>query len=212
MSAAQPVRLVAVVDCGLGNIHSLLGCLRRLTSVDRIEYTADAELIKQADCVLLPGDGSFGACVAEIDARGLREILVEAATSKPFFGICVGMQVLFEASEEGEGAGLGVLAGTVKRFPAAADAKVPLMGWLDVQQIAEHSLLVNASATRYYFLHSFHVSDRVASTVLAGRYTADFAAAVAQDKLFATQFHPEKSAVAGVSLLERFLAAVPVPT
>ena len=156
--------------------------------------------------MFLPGDGSFSACVEEIDARKLRAPLVEAATTRPFFGICVGMQVLFEASAEGPGAGLGVLPGNVEKFPAAAAAKVPLMGWLDTVAGAPHPLTEGvAPQERFYFLHSFYVRPQPELTVLKARHTCTFAAAVAHDAMFATQFHPEKSAAAGVALLKRFL-------
>lgn len=201
---------MVVVDCGLGNIHSLLGCLRRLAPGDRIEFTADPALIEEAACVLLPGDGAFGAYMDEIDQRGLRETLVAAASTKPFFGICVGMQVLHESSEEGESQGLGVLPGRVLRFPVATGAKIPLMGWLDVD-VAEssHPLAAGlAAGTRYYFLHSYYVPDEGDHVLLRARHTKPFAAAVARDGLFATQFHPEKSAAAGIGLLAAFLERV----
>lgn len=198
---------MAVVDCGLGNIHSLHGCLERLAPDARIDYTDDPKLIDAAASVVLPGDGAFGACVAEIDGRGLRGTLVEAAKSKPFFGICVGMQVLFEESEEGEGRGLGVLPGRVRRFPSGNGAKVPLMGWLDVSVSGErHPFLGHVTdESRFYFLNSYYVPAESAATVLAAEHTASFAAAVSEGSLFATQFHPEKSSADGVRLLDRFL-------
>ena len=209
MSAAGRAGSVAVVDCGLGNIHSLHGCLARLAPNAQIEYTDDPSTIERASAVVLPGDGAFGACVAEIDRRGLRETLVAAARTKPFFGICVGMQALFEASEEGEGVGLGVLPGTVRRFPLSNGAKVPLMGWLDVRAAGDsHPFLKHVTEeTRFYFLNSYYVPGDIEQAALVAEHTRPFAAAVADGDLFATQFHPEKSSADGVRLLAGFLVA-----
>ena len=199
---------MVVVDCGLGNIHSLHGCLTRLAPEAVIEFTADPEWIQVAACVLLPGDGAFGACIKEIDRRGLRESLVTAASCKPFFGICVGMQVLYEGSKEGPGVGLGILPGIVQRFPSARGAKIPLMGWLDVQITAvNHPLLKDVTdGDRFYFLNSFYAPAVGEQVALQALHTTAFAAAVTVGKLFATQFHPEKSSDVGVQLLANFLA------
>ena len=201
-------RRLAVADCGLGNIHSLLAALRRLAADDSVELTCEPRTIERADAVFLPGDGSFGACMAEIDSRGLRSVLVDAAAAKPFFGICVGMQVLFEKSREAPGVrGLGVLAGTADRFPVAEKAKVPLMGWLDVRKTPNRHPVFAAvnDRDRFYFLHSYFLPADCEQAVLVGEHSRRFAAAVASGRLVATQFHPEKSHARGLSLLERFL-------
>ncbi len=206
----MPGRLLAVADCGLGNLHSLLGALVRLAPGDRIELTADADIIGRADAVFLPGDGSFGACMAEMDARGLRAPLLAAARAKPFFGICVGMQALFEGSAEAPSvSGLGVLQGTAARFPSGHGIKVPLMGWLDVAvRQRQHRVFADvAEGERFYFLHSYCLPAQEASA-LVGRYAAPFAAAVASGDLVATQFHPEKSHEQGLGLIKRFLDGV----
>ncbi len=198
-----------MVDCGLGNIHSLLGCLARIAPHDQIDFTARPRQIATADGIFLPGDGSFSACVAGIDARGLRKTLIKAAQTKPFFGICVGMQVLFEASEEGPGQGLGVLPGTVEKFPPANGAKIPLMGWLDVKASRPTNLTEGLNAQEwFYFLNSYCVKASHELTVLDASHTCKFAAAVAHGTLFATQFHPEKSSSPGVGLLERFVTQI----
>ncbi|MCY4325684.1 MAG: imidazole glycerol phosphate synthase subunit HisH [Betaproteobacteria bacterium] len=205
----MPDRKLVVADCGLGNIHSLLAALRRLAAPDeRVELTANPRHIERADAVFLPGDGSFGACVAEIDGRDLRSVLVDSAASKPFFAICVGMQVLFEASQEAPQArGLGVLDGQASRFPAAAGIKVPLMGWLDVQTVADrHPVFASVSdGDRFYFLHSYFLPATSRQVALTGQHSSPFAAAVAAGRLVATQFHPEKSHAAGLALIEKFL-------
>lgn len=200
---------VAVVDFGLGNIHSLHGCLARLAPKARIEYTDSPSAIEDASCVILPGDAAFGTCVREIDGRGLRQALRDAALSKPFFGVCVGMQVLFEKSEEGEGEGLGVLPGTVRRFRAARGAKVPLMGWLDVEVVGKGEGVAAhvEDGDRFYFLNSFFAPADCGHAALVARHTEPFAAAVERGGLFATQFHPEKSSATGVRMLSNFLAS-----
>ena len=204
--------VVAVVDCGLGNIHSLHGCLARLAPKARIAYTDDPRLIDSASSVVFPGDAAFGACVDEIDRRGLRSTLVAAAKKKPFFGICIGMQVLFESSEEADGEGLGVFPGRVRRFPRQNGAKVPLMGWMDVKiKNKSHGFLSHINdESRFYFLNSYHVPADLEHVALEASHTARFAAAVAKDNLFATQFHPEKSSADGVRMLSCFLAAAGV--
>ena len=197
-----------MVECGLGNIHSLLAALRRLSPESDIDLTCDPGGIERADAVFLPGDGSFGACMDEIDSRGLRSVLVKAASSKPFFGICVGMQVLFEGSQEAPGAaGLGVLAGIARRFPGDAGVKVPLMGWLDVQTTPDrHPVFASVNEQdRFYFLHSYFLPADCRQAVLTGEHGCPFAAAIASDRLVATQFHPEKSHAQGLALLGRFL-------
>ena len=213
MSAAR-AGTVAVVDVGLGNFHSLEGALRRLAPAARIELSDKAAKVASSDCVILPGDGAFGSCIAAIDERpGLRAALVEAASAKPFLGICVGMQVLYEASEESAGArGLGVLEGTVRRFAPREGYKVPLMGWLEVGATAPaHPLVAELEpASRFYFLNSYFAPAAGAHVVLTARHASSFAAAVAKDGLFATQFHPEKSSAAGVGLLARFLASAAI--
>lgn len=204
---------IAVVDIGLGNIHSLLACLRRLAGAGQVELAADAAALADAACVVLPGDGAFSACVAEIDARpGLRAALLAAARAKPFLAICVGLQLLYEGSEEGGGAGLGLLPGTVRRFPARPGAKVPLMGWLDVAPDAGHPCCAGLRpAERFYFLHSYYAPADGDGTLMRAEHTAPFAAAVARGELLATQFHPEKSARAGVRLLANFLRRAGLP-
>ena len=154
-------------------------------------------------------------CMRELDARGLRPAVLEAARSKPFLGICIGLQMLFEGSEEGDTPGLGVFPGTVKRFPLGAmkDAqggklKVPHMGWNQVMQTTPHALWRGiADGSRYYFVHSYYVEAGKPELVAgASDYGFPFTCAVAQDNIFAVQFHPEKSQNAGLALLENFVA------
>jgi glutamine amidotransferase len=153
-------------------------------------------------------------CMRELDARGLRPAVLAAARDKPFLGICIGLQMLFEHSEEGDVAGLGLFPGQVRRFPAAAmhDAsgarlKVPHMGWNEVQQAEAHPLWQGiANGTRFYFVHSYYV-EPAQPDVIAGStyYGIPFTSAVARANIFAVQFHPEKSATAGLQLLQNFM-------
>ena len=125
---------IAVVDCGMGNLHSVVAGVRRACPETRVRVMTEAAEIEAADKVILPGDGNFGACMREIDGRGLREALCKAAREKPFLGICVGMQVLFRDSEEADEAGLGLFDATVQRLPADADIKIPHIGWNTMQR------------------------------------------------------------------------------
>jgi glutamine amidotransferase len=164
--------------------------------------------------VVFPGQGAMLDCMRELDARGLRAAVMKAARTKPFLGICIGLQMLFDVSEEGDVAGLGLLAGRVARFPPermfgadGAKLKVPHMGWNEVHQTLEHPLWQGIdSGSRFYFVHSYypvpHNRDLIAGYSL---YPFAFTCAVAQDNLFAVQFHPEKSQAAGLQLLSNFV-------
>ena len=205
---------IAVIDYGMGNLRSVSKAIEHVAPALRVVVTSDPKVIAEAGRVVFPGQGAAPDCLREIDARGLREVIVEAAKSKPFLGICMGMQVLFEHSEEGDTPCLGLLPGTVQRFPADAmvDArgeklKVPHMGWNNVHQAMPHPLWVGIEdGERFYFVHSYFVQP-VAPDVIAGfsHYPFPFTCAVAKDNLFAVQFHPEKSAKAGLALLGNFV-------
>ncbi|MFN4148545.1 MAG: imidazole glycerol phosphate synthase subunit HisH [Rhodocyclaceae bacterium] len=176
--------------------------------------SADPAVVKAAERVIVPGQGAMPDCMRELTSRGLAEAVVQAAEEKPFLGICIGLQMLFEHSEEGDVAGLGVFPGRVRRFPEAAlrDAaggrlKVPHMGWNEVHQASAHPLWCGIpDDTRFYFVHSYYVeperADLVAGTT---RYGITFTSACARANIFAVQFHPEKSATAGLTLLENFM-------
>jgi glutamine amidotransferase len=205
---------IAVVDYGMGNLRSVSKAIEHVAPAASVVVTSDPEVIAAAGRVVFPGQGAAPDCMREIDARGLREVIIEAAQSKPFLGICMGMQVLFEHSEEGDTDCLGILPGTVQRFPAAAMAddagnklKVPHMGWNNVHQAAPHPLWNGiGEGERFYFVHSYFVQPTVPD-VIAGfaHYPFPFTCAVASDTLFAVQFHPEKSQSAGLMLLGNFV-------
>ena len=195
---------LALIDYGAGNLHSVANALKAAGARD-VAVTADPEIVRTADRIVLPGVGAFGACAAAL--RGV-DGMVEALDRRvrqdgvPFLGICVGMQLMAETGEEmGEHPGLGWIAGRVKRLtPTDPTAKIPHMGWNDVRPTAPHPLIEAGEA---YFLHSyaFEGADVVATTDHAGPVVA----AIARENLAGVQFHPEKSQRYGLALLERFL-------
>jgi glutamine amidotransferase len=205
---------IAVIDYGMGNLRSVSKALEHVAPDALVEVTSDPEVVRQSGRVVFPGQGAMPDCMRELDARGLRPAVLDAARSKPFLGLCIGLQMLFERSEEGDTPGLGFLPGQVRRFPPGAmkDAhggklKVPHMGWNEVMQAKPHALWRGiADANRYYFVHSYYVeADK--PELVAGRsiYGFPFTCAVAQDNIFAVQFHPEKSQTAGLALLANFV-------
>ena len=209
---------IAVIDYGMGNLRSVSKALEHVAPGAAVEVTSDPEAVRRADRVVFPGQGAMPDCMRELDARGLRPAVLAAARSKPFLGICIGLQMLFERSEEGDTPGLGVFPGRVKRFPPEAmkDAhggklKVPHMGWNQVMQTAPHALWRGiADANRYYFVHSYYVEAGKPELVVgASDYGFPFTCAVAQDNIFAVQFHPEKSQTAGLALLANFVTWKP---
>jgi glutamine amidotransferase len=205
---------VAVVDVGHGNLRSVERALVRASEGTEVRVTIarDAETVARADKVVVPGQGAFRDCAAALgDARGIGQaIRASIARGAPYLGICLGLQVLFESSEESAGGvGLGVFEGTVKRLPDRTPSgealKLPHVGWNTIESRG-HALLPK-DPTWFYFVHSFAVVPREAALVAATcEYGAPFVAAVARDNVLAVQFHPEKSQAAGLALLARFLA------
>ena len=203
---------IAVIDYGMGNLRSVSKALEHVASGQDVVVTADPAVVAAADRVVFPGQGAMPDCMRELDARGLRPAVLAAARAKPFLGICIGLQMLFDHSEEGDVTGLGVFAGEVRRFPEArmvgADGqrlKVPHMGWNQVQQ-RPHALWHGiADGSRFYFVHSYCVQPRDAALVAGSAdYGIPFTCAVGRDNIFAVQFHPEKSARDGLQLLKNF--------
>ena len=213
---------IAVIDYGMGNLRSVWQALVQVAEGREVVVTADPAQVAAADRVVFPGQGAMPDCMAELDARGLRPAVLQAARDKPFLGICIGLQMLFQHSEEGDVPGLGVLAGQVKRFPlegmrdaAGQRLKVPHMGWNQVAQVAlagePHPLWQGiGDQARFYFVHSYYVVPQN-DGIIVGRteYGLPFTCAVAQDNIFAVQFHPEKSARDGLALLKNFLPGQP---
>jgi len=214
---------VAVVDYGMSNVRSVALAIKCVAPQLEVAVTSDARIVARAPRVVFPGQGAMPDCMREMDERGLREAVLEAARAKPFLGICIGLQMLFERSEEGNTPGLGLLPGRVRRFPAGSmvDAqgmklKVPHMGWNQVRQTARHPLWEGiAEGSRFYFVHSYF-PDPGSRELTAGEsvYGVTFACAAARENVFAVQFHPERSGAAGLKLYSNFLAwqpAVPRP-
>ena len=196
---------IAVLDYGSGNLHSVSRALARVGGDPVV--SGDATQIAAADALVIPGVGHFGACLRAICHHGLDAAISDfRGTGRPVFGVCVGMQVLFEGSDEDPEEGLAVLPGRVHRLPD--DVKVPHMGWNTVTWTRPHPYTEDLpDGTRFYFVHSF-APDPGDDTVGVTEHGRPFAAAVARENVFATQFHPEKSGEAGLRLYERFVKAV----
>ncbi len=208
---------VAVVDYGMGNLRSVWQALARVAGGREVVVTADPAVVEAAERVVFPGQGAMPDCMRELDARGLRQAVIKAAGNKPFLGICIGLQMLFEHSEEGDVSGLGIFQGGVRRFPAekmrsaAGKLKVPHMGWNEVVPSRPHALWAGIEpGSRFYFVHSYFV-DPADKACVAGtsQYGIPFTSAVARDNIFALQCHPEKSAQAGLALLSNFVRWMP---
>ncbi len=205
---------IAVIDYGMGNLRSVWQALVHVAEGKEVVVTADPAVVAAAERVVFPGQGAMPDCMAELDARGLRPAVLQAAKDKPFLGICIGLQMLFEHSEEGDVPGLGVFAGQVRRFPAeqmvAADGsrlKVPHMGWNQVRHTRPHALWDGIEdGARFYFVHSYYVTPEDPAVVSGtADYGIPFTCAVARDNIFAIQSHPEKSARDGLALLRNFI-------
>lgn len=204
---------IAIIDYGMGNLRSVSKAIEHVAGGRPVVVTADPDQVASAERVVFPGQGAMPDCMRELDARGLRPAVLAAAREKPFMGICIGLQMLFEHSEEGNMDGLGVFSGQVKRFPessmVSADGqrlKVPHMGWNEVRQ-KPHALWRNiADGARFYFVHSYcvHPADAALATGTT-EYGIPFTCAVGRDNIFAVQFHPEKSARDGLQLLKNFV-------
>lgn len=205
---------VAVIDYGMGNLHSVERALtHEATPGQRILRTDDPEILREADRLVFPGQGAAGDAMQALARRGLNRLLPELAGSRPFLGLCLGQQILMEHSDESGGVDLlGVIPGGVARFPERSDAqgrrlKVPHMGWNRVQPTGEHPLWHGLPQTPwFYFVHSYRVQPRDAASVAAQTdYGETFASALARGSLFTMQCHPEKSAACGLRLLNNFL-------
>jgi imidazole glycerol-phosphate synthase subunit HisH len=205
---------IAVVDYGMGNLRSVSKALEHVAQTKKVVVTSEPELIYEAERVVFPGQGAMPDCIRELDLRGLRQSVIEATHQKPFLGICIGLQMLFEHSEEGGAAGLGIFSGEVKRFASESmhdvdgnKLKVPHMGWSRVDQKIKHPMWSDIEdGERFYYVHSYYVVPKEPS-LIAGQtsYPDPFTCAIAKNNLFAVQFHPEKSAQAGLQLLSNFV-------
>lgn len=204
---------IAVIDYGMGNLRSVSKALEHVAGGKPVVVTADPAVVAAAGRVVFPGQGAMPDCMRELDARGLRSAVLQAAKDKPFLGICVGEQMLFQHSDEGNVPALGVFPGNVVRFPddkmrlpTGERLKVPHMGWNTVRQVPHALWNGIADGARFYFVHSYFVQPADPALV-AGTcdYGVPFTCAVGRDNIFAVQFHPEKSARDGLQLLKNFV-------
>ena len=201
---------IAVVDYGMGNLRSVSKALEHVAPDAQVLVTADPEVIGGAEKVVVPGQGALPDCMRQLEASGARKAVVAAAREKPFLGICIGLQMLFERGEEGDAAGLGLLPGRVPRFAPNLEKrglKIPHIGWNEVQQARPHALWAGIpDRSRFYFVHSYYPAPQDAAlTAATAVYGAPFTCAIARDNIFAVQFHPEKSQSAGLQLLSNFV-------
>ena len=196
---------ITIIDYGMGNLHSAAKALEKVGA--QVTVTRDPELVRQADKVILPGVGAFGDCMKNLNERGLAPVIHEViAAGKPFLGICVGLQMLFEGSEEDPGvAGLGIFKGLVRKIMAPG-LKVPHMGWNNLALQAASPLFQGLPPAAYvYFVHSFHAVPTDESCITAVTdYGGQVTAAVGRGLVQAVQFHPEKSSTVGLKILANF--------
>jgi glutamine amidotransferase len=196
---------IAVIDYGMGNLHSVSKALEAVSQKENIVITSDQEVIKTSDKLVFPGVGAIKDCM-DAFSNDLKETVLEEVKKKPTLAICVGMQMLLESSEENGGVeGLGLLNGKVCKIQPNKDIKVPHMGWNQVNYLKEHFLLENITDSSYfYFVHSYcclSSKDALTETIHGEKFVSSFA----KDNIFAVQFHPEKSQSAGLQLYKNFL-------
>jgi len=198
--------VIAILDYGMGNLRSVERAIAHVGGDAGI--TDDATTVASADALVVPGVGHFGACMGNLRERGLAEaVTMFAGTGRRVFGVCLGMQVLFDRSEEDDSPGLGLLEGGSRTLPSSV--RVPHMGWNSVSWTETHPYVRGIpSGTSFYFAHSYAPDVAAGVTVGMTDYGRDFSAAVAKDNLFATQFHPEKSGQAGLALYEAFVKEI----
>lgn len=209
------MNIIAVIDYGMGNLRSVCKALEHVAPAARVTLTSDPNDLVRADRVVFPGQGAIPGCIAALDQLNLRAAVLQAIETKPFLGICLGLQALYEFSEEGGGTpALGVLPGKVPLFPrdqmrdsrSGQILKVPHMGWNEVHQVAEHPLWQDIPQdSRFYFVHSYYADAGDREQVMGiTEYGIRFTSAAGRENIFAVQFHPEKSQHAGLRLLENF--------
>lgn len=209
---------IVVVDYGMGNLRSVAQALHAVAPQAQVLISGQPDDLRSADRIVLPGQGAMPDCMACLQSSGLQQALLEAANNKPLFGVCVGEQMLFDWSEEGDTPGLGLLPGKIIRFRLESQLqedgsryKVPQMGWNRVRQRLPHPMWNGIADNSYfYFVHSYHANPEQASDCVGETdYGAAFCCAVARENIFATQFHPEKSAQAGLALYKNFVTWCP---
>ena len=205
--------VVAIIDYGMGNIRSVAKAVEHVGDRVQVVVSNDAEQILAVDHVILPGVGALRDCMSELQRLELDDVVRECAQTRPFLGICLGMQLLLDDSEENGGTkGLGIISGQARHFPQRLNQeqglKIPHMGWNRVHQQQPHPLWQDiAQDSRFYFVHSYYAAPEQQQAVLARtEYGEPFASVIGRDNIFAVQFHPEKSQHAGLQLLKNFIA------
>lgn len=197
---------IAVLDYGMGNLHSVSRAIAKVGGT--AEVTRDSAALPEADALVIPGVGAFGACMRALEGLGLdHAIRGFVRTGRPVFGVCLGMQVLFKESDEDPEEGLAIVPGRSRKLPS--NVKVPHMGWNTVEWTGNHPYVEGIpDDTRFYFVHSFAPDVVAATTIGVTEHGRLFSSVVAQGNVFATQFHPEKSSDAGLQIYESFVRAV----
>ena len=203
---------LAIIDYGVGNIGSIANMLRRYCRIDNPDITCDKDVINDADCLIFPGVGAFDAGVKSIKNHKIYDTLLKIAHDgqKPILATCVGMQLLFNRSEEGTLDGMGFINEKMKKLtPPSSDFKVPHMGWNEIKIVKDDPLFKNLEENRFYFCHSFCAKDIKAGHVIGtANHGEEFTAAIQKNKVWATQFHPEKSHKFGIQLYQNFVEIV----
>ena len=200
------MQTIAIVDYGMGNVRSVQKALEYVAPNQNCILTNNPQIIRDSDRVVFPGQGAMGACMSALQSNTLIEEIKFSAASKPFLGICLGLQLLFDYSEENNGTnGLSIVPGKVLKF-RNSDLKIPHMGWNRVNQVLNHPLWHKIeNNSRFYSVHSYYVDEEDSNCVVGtSEYGQTFTSAIAFDKLFAVQFHPEKSQSDGLQLLRNF--------
>ena len=208
--------MIVIVDYGMGNLRSVAKAIEHVAPRESVRISSDAGVVRSAARVVFPGQGAMPDCMRYLRDSGLEDAVREAASQKPLLAVCIGEQMLFERSAEGPAEGLAVFPGHVVRFPGAAAGatqrlKVPHMGWNRVRQTQAHPLWTGVpDESWFYFVHSYYVvPGEAALSAGSSDYGGRFTCAVARDNIFATQFHPEKSAAAGLRIYENFCRWAP---
>jgi glutamine amidotransferase len=207
---------IAIIDYGMGNLHSIAKALEHVAGKRRVIVSSDRSAILSAGHVVFPGVGAIRDCMGELRKTGLDEVVRQVAVEKPVLGVCLGLQALFDESEENGGTScLGIVPGRVLRFPlnlqnpsSGERLKIPHMGWNQVHQVCAHALWQDIpDQSRFYFVHSYYAIPAVTAHIAGTTgYGHEFTSVIARDNLFAAQFHPEKSQHAGLQLLENFVS------
>ena len=201
------MQTIAIVDYGMGNVRSVLKALEYVAPSDKCILTSDPQVLRDSDRIVFPGQGAMGSCMSALEENSLVNEIKSSFKSKPFLGICLGLQLLFDSSEENNGTkGLSIVPGKVVKFKNS-ELKIPHMGWNNVNQSKDHPLWFNIdNNSRFYSVHSYYVKpvneDCVFGTT---NYGHEFVSAIALDHVFAVQFHPEKSQNDGLQLLRNFV-------